>query len=81
MVGKSNVGNGKNIIVEFSSPNIAKPFHIGHLRSTVIGGALYKIYNFLGYNSVGINYLGDWGLQFGKVMAGLDMWKDEYDFD
>ena len=51
------------------------------MRSTVIGGALYKIYNFVGYNSVGINYLGDWGLQFGKVMAGYDMWKDEYDFE
>lgn len=78
--GSSNIGEGKNVVIDYSAPNIAKPFHIGHLRSTVIGGALYKIYNFLGYNSVGINYLGDWGLQFGKVMAGLDMWKDEYDF-
>lgn len=78
--GSSNIGNGKNVVIDYSAPNIAKPFHIGHLRSTVIGGALYKIYNFLGYNSVGINYLGDWGLQFGKVMAGYDMWKEEYDF-
>ncbi len=78
--GSSNIGQGKNVVIDYSAPNIAKPFHIGHLRSTVIGGALYKIYNFLGYNSVGINYLGDWGLQFGKVMAGLDMWKEEYDF-
>ena len=78
--GASNIGEGKNVVIDYSAPNIAKPFHIGHLRSTVIGGALYKIYNFLGYNSVGINYLGDWGLQFGKVMAGYDMWKDEYDF-
>ena len=78
--GSSNIGKGKNVVIDYSAPNIAKPFHIGHLRSTVIGGALYKIYNFLGYNSVGINYLGDWGLQFGKVMAGYDMWKDEYDF-
>ena len=78
--GSSNIGMGKNVVIDYSAPNIAKPFHIGHLRSTVIGGALYKIYNFLGYNSVGINYLGDWGLQFGKVMAGYDMWKDEYDF-
>ena len=78
--GSSNTGKGKNVVIDYSAPNIAKPFHIGHLRSTVIGGALYKIYNFLGYNSVGINYLGDWGLQFGKVMAGYDMWKDEYDF-
>lgn len=79
--GSSNIGQGKNVVIDYSAPNIAKPFHIGHLRSTVIGGALYKIYNFLGYNSVGINYLGDWGLQFGKVMAGYDMWKDEYDFE
>lgn len=79
--GSSNIGHGKNVVIDYSAPNIAKPFHIGHLRSTVIGGALYKIYNFLGYNSVGINYLGDWGLQFGKVMAGYDMWKDEYDFE
>ena len=78
--GSSNNGKGRNVVIDYSAPNIAKPFHIGHLRSTVIGGALYKIYNFLGYNSVGINYLGDWGLQFGKVMAGYDMWKDEYDF-
>lgn len=78
--GSSDIGQGKNVVIDYSAPNIAKPFHIGHLRSTVIGGALYKIYNFLGYNSVGINYLGDWGLQFGKVMAGYDMWKDEYDF-
>lgn len=79
--GSSNIGNGRNVVIDYSAPNIAKPFHIGHLRSTVIGGALYKIYNFVGYNSVGINYLGDWGLQFGKVMAGYDMWKDEYDFE
>ena len=79
--GKSNEGNGKNIVIDYSAPNIAKPFHIGHLRSTVIGGALYKIYNFLGYNSVGINYLGDWGLQFGKVIAGISLWHDDYDFE
>ncbi len=78
--GKVDIGKGRNVIIDYSSPNIAKPFHIGHLRSTVIGGALYKIYNFLGYNSVGINFLGDWGIQFGKVMAGYSMWKDEYDF-
>ena len=79
--GSSNVGEGKNVVIDYSAPNIAKPFHIGHLRSTVIGGALYKIYNFLGYNSVGINYLGDWGLQFGKVIAGISLWKNEYDFE
>lgn len=79
--GSSKIGEGKNAVIEYSSPNIAKPFHIGHLRSTVIGGALYKIYKFLGYNTVGINYLGDWGLQFGKVIAGISLWKDEYDFE
>ena len=79
--GSSNLGDGKNIVIEYSSPNIAKPFHIGHLRTTVIGGALYKIYKFLGYNVIGINYLGDWGMQFGKVLAGLNLWGNEYDFE
>ena len=78
--GSSNIGEGKTAVIEYSSPNIAKPFHIGHLRTTVIGGALYKIYNFLGYNTIGLNYLGDWGLQFGKVIAGISLWKEEYDF-
>ena len=58
----------KNIVIDYSSPNIAKQFHIGHLRSTVIGGALYNIYKYLGYNVVGINHLGDWGTQFGKLI-------------
>lgn len=79
--GYSNIGEGKTAVIEYSSPNVAKPFHIGHLRTTVIGGALYKIYNALGYNTVGINYLGDWGLQFGKVMSGLELWKNEYDLE
>lgn len=79
--GYSNVGEGKTAVIEYSSPNVAKPFHIGHLRTTVIGGALYKIYAALGYNTVGINYLGDWGLQFGKVMSGLELWKNEYDLE
>ncbi len=81
--GKSNYGENKTAIIEYSSPNIAKPFHIGHLRTTVIGGALYKIYKFMGYNVIGINHLGDWGIQFGKVMAGLNLWKNdpEYDFE
>ena len=78
--GSSDLGKGKNIVIDYSSPNIAKPFHIGHLRSTVIGGSLYKIYKFLGYNSIGFNFLGDWGVQFGKVMAGISLWKDEYKF-
>ncbi len=78
--GKSSIGDGKTIVIDYSAPNIAKPFHIGHLRSTVIGGALYKIYKFLGYNVVGINHLGDWGMGVSKSIAGYEMWKDEYDF-
>lgn len=54
--GSSNIGNNGNVVIDYSAPNIAKPFHIGHLRSTVIGGALYNIYNFLGYNSIGVNH-------------------------
>ncbi len=77
--GSSNVGSGKTVVIDYSAPNIAKPFHIGHLRTTVIGGSLYKIYQFMGYNVVGINYLGDWGIQFGKVMAGIALWGNEYD--
>lgn len=77
--GKSNVGAGKNIIVEYSSPNIAKPFHIGHLRNTVIGSALYNMYQFLGYNVTSINHLGDYGTQFGKMIEGYKLWGEEYD--
>jgi len=62
-------GNGKTIVIDYSSPNIAKPFGIGHLRSTVIGNALYKIYQALGYRCIGINFLGDWGTQFGMLIA------------
>ena len=76
--GSSNIGNGKNIVIDYSSPNIAKPFHIGHLRSTVIGNSLYKIYNFLGYHCIGINHLGDYGTQFGKLIEGYKRWGDEY---
>lgn len=79
--GKSNIGKGKNIVIDYSAPNIAKPFHIGHLRSTVIGGALYKIYNYLGYNTIGINHLGDYGTQFGKMIEGYTLWKDEYNLE
>lgn len=79
--GKSNIGNGKNIIVEYSSPNIAKPFHIGHLRTTLIGNALYNTYKYLGYNTIGINHLGDYGTQFGKMIEGYKRWNEEYSFD
>ena len=76
--GKSKLGNGKNIIVEYSAPNIAKPFHIGHLRTTLIGNALYRIYKYLGYNTTGINHLGDYGTQFGKMIEAYKMWGNEY---
>ncbi len=79
--GESKIGNGKNVVVDYSAPNIAKPFHIGHLRSTVIGGALYKIYKYLGYNTIGVNHLGDYGTQFGKMIEGYTLWKDEYDLE
>ena len=79
--GKSKIGEGKNIIVDYSSPNIAKQFHIGHLRSTVIGAALYKIYKHLGYNVTGINHLGDYGTQFGKLIEGYKLWGNEYNLE
>lgn len=77
--GKSELGKGKNIIVEYSAPNIAKPFHIGHLRTTLIGNSLYRIYKYLGYNTIGINHLGDYGTQFGKMIEAYKMWGNEYD--
>ena len=79
--GKSEIGKEKNVIVEYSSPNIAKPFHIGHLRTTLIGNALYRIYKYLGYNTTGINHLGDYGTQFGKMIEAYKMWGSEYDLD
>ena len=79
--GSSKIGENKNIVIDYSSPNIAKPFHIGHLRSTVIGGALYNIYKFLGYNTIGINHLGDWGTQFGKLIEGYKRWGSEYNIE
>ncbi len=72
--GASNIGKGKNIVIDYSAPNIAKPFHIGHLRSTAIGNSLYKIFKFLGYNPVGVNHLGDWGTQFGKLIVAYKEW-------
>lgn len=72
--GDNIIGNGKTIVIDYSSPNIAKPFHIGHLRSTVIGNSLYKIFKKLGYNVVGINHLGDWGTQFGKLIVAYKKW-------
>ena len=79
--GANNSGEGKNVVIDFSSPNIAKPFHIGHLRNTVIGSALYKIHKYLGYNTVGVNHLGDYGTQFGKMIEGYKMWENEYNLE
>ena len=67
-------GIGKTVCMDYSSPNIAKNFHVGHLRTTVIGNSLYKIYSKLGYNVVRINYLGDWGTQFGKLITAYKKW-------
>lgn len=75
--GSQDVGKGRTIVIDFSSPNIAKPFHIGHLRSTMIGNALYKIFSFMGYKCVGVNHLGDWGTQFGKLIVAFKKWGDE----
>ena len=77
--GKDNSGNGQTVLVEYSAPNIAKPFHIGHLRTTLIGNSLYRIYKYLGYNTIGINHLGDYGTQFGKMIEAYKLWGDEYD--
>lgn len=75
--GRSDIGEGKKVIVEYSSPNIAKPFHIGHIRSTVIGNALYKLYDATGYDTVRINHLGDYGTQFGKMIVAYRKWGSE----
>ena len=72
--GKSGRGEGKTVVVDFSAPNIAKPFHVGHLRSTAIGNSLYRIHQFMGYKAVGINHLGDWGTQFGKLIVAYKKW-------
>lgn len=77
--GKSNIGNGKKVIIEFSSPNIAKPFHIGHLKTTIIGNSLAKIYKNLGYETIKINHLGDYGTQFAKLIEAYKRWGSEYD--
>ncbi len=75
--GSSKEGAGKTVCIDYSSINIAKPFHIGHLSTTVLGGALYRIFNFLGYNAVGINHLGDYGTQFGKLISAYKRWGDK----
>ena len=75
--GASDEGKGKAICIDYSSINIAKPFHIGHLSTTVLGGALYRIMNFLGYKAIGINHLGDYGTQFGKLISAYKRWGDK----
>ena len=72
--GSNDLGNGKTVVLDYSSPNVAKPFHIGHLGTTVIGHSLRKLHEFSGYKCVGINYLGDWGTQFGKLITAYRKW-------
>ena len=79
MYGSSTTDEKRKVIVEYSSPNIAKPFHIGHIRSTVIGNSIYKIYSFLGYDTFRINHLGDYGTQFGKMICAYRKWGSEED--
>ncbi len=79
--GRSTMGKDGNVTIDYSSPNIAKSFHVGHLRSTVIGNSLYKIYGFLGYNPIGINHLGDWGTQFGKMIYAYKTWGDDSEIE
>ena len=75
--GASNIGEGKTVCVEYSSPNIAKPLHVGHIFTTAIGNSLYKMFKKEGYNTVGLNHLGDWGTQFGKLISAYNRWVDE----
>ena len=75
--GHGKMGEGKTVVIDFSSPNIAKPFHIGHIRTTVIGNALYKIYDSQGYDTVRVNHLGDYGTQFGKLIVAFKLWGDK----
>ncbi len=75
-VGSSNAGAGKTVVIDYSSPNIAKPFHVGHLRSTIIGHSLGRIFESLGYRVVRLNHLGDWGTQFGKLIVAYRRWGD-----
>jgi len=77
--GRSTLGGNKPVIIEFSSPNIAKPFHIGHIRTTVIGNSIYKIHDFLGYKTIRINHLGDYGTQFGKMIVAYRHWGNKED--
>lgn len=75
--GKTPIGKGKKIVVDFSAPNIGKPMHIGHIRSTILGDSIMRIYQFLGFNTIGINYLGDIGLHIGKLIVAYELWLDK----
>lgn len=79
--GHSTEGAGKKIVIDLSSPNIAKPMSVGHLRSTVIGAAIQRIHDALGYETIGINHIGDWGSQFGKLVAAVNRWGSEVDLE
>ena len=75
--GSSKNNLDKTIVIDYSSTNIAKPFHIGHIRSTLIGNVIKNIYKFLGYNTIGVNHLGDYGTQFGKIIAAYKLWGND----
>jgi arginyl-tRNA synthetase len=79
--GASHEGEGKTIVLDYSSPNIAKPMHVGHIRSTILGAALQRIFDFLGYRTVGINHVGDLGAQFGGLVEAIRRWGDEVDLE
>lgn len=79
--GSSKVGEGKTVVIDYSSPNVAKPFHIGHLRSTVIGQSIKNLHKFSGYECVGVNHLGDWGTQFGKLIVAYKKWGSKEDIE
>lgn len=79
--GSATLGAGKTVVIDFSSPNIAKPMHVGHIRSTILGATLRRLYAFLGYRAVGINHIGDWGAQFGGLVVAIRRWKHEVDLE
>lgn len=79
--GRGQAGAGQKVVIDLSSPNIAKPMSVGHLRSTVIGAAIQRILDAQGYETIGINHIGDWGIQFGKLVAAIDRWGDTVDLE
>ena len=79
--GGSQEGVGRKIVIDFSSPNIAKPMHVGHIRSTILGASLTRIFRHLGYPTIGINHIGDWGAQFGGLVVAIRRWRNEVDLE